>query len=240
MPFINIETNLILTCSANYVISEGSRGVTFAITDTKLYAQVVTLSTQNNTRLLQQLKSRFSRMINGNKNQSQTLNQYLDFLIDPSFQGVNRLFVFLFENNALTVQKMKFSIRDFFSKGDHIDRFRRIWLYLPKKTLMVNLIFRVVTPNNTHRYPKVGIKDSNVIIDGQNFFDQPVKNDLITYDSVQKIPTSQEDDCTTGCLLDYSHFKENYKLIAMDLSKQRALDADPKAMQQINFTENLN
>ena len=240
MPFINIETNLILTCSANCVISEGSRGITFAITDTKLYAQVVTLSTQNNTKLLQQLKSRFSRPINGSKNQSQTLNPYLDFLIDPTFQEVNRLFVFLFENKALTVQKMKFSITDFFSKGDHIDRFRRIWLYLPKKTLMVNFIFRAVTPNNTHRYPKVGIKDSDVVIDGQNFFDQPVKNDLITYDNVQKIPTSQEDDCTTGCLLDYPHFKENYKLIAMDLSKQRALDADPKAMQQSNFTENLN
>ena len=49
----------------------------------------------------------------------------------------------------------------------------------------------------------------------------------------------QEDYCTTGCLLDYPYFKVNYNLIATDLSKQQALDADPKATQQINFTENL-
>ena len=53
------------------------------------------------------------------------------------------------------------------------------------------------------------------------------------------ITAGQEDDCTTGCLLDYIYFKNHYKMIAVDLSKQQALDADPKAIQQINFTENL-
>ena len=60
-----------------------------------------------------------------------------------------------------------------------------------------------------------------------------------TYKNIRKIATGQGDDYTIGCLLDYSYFKENYKLIAIDLSKQQALDADPRAIQQINFTGNL-
>ena len=83
------------------------------------------------------------------------------------------------------------------------------------------------------------IKDYNVIIDGRNFFDQPLKNDLKTHDNTRKIATGQVDDYTTGCLLDYPYFKKYYKLIAVDLSKQQKLNADPKGIQQINFTGNL-
>ena len=78
------------------------------------------------------------------------------------------------------------------------------------------------------------------MIDGKNFFDQPVKNNKVTYENIRKISTGQGDDYTTGCLLDYIYFKNYYKMIAVDLSKQQALDADPKAIQQINFTANLN
>ena len=60
-----------------------------------------------------------------------------------------------------------------------------------------------------------------------------------TYENIRKITTGQGDDYTTGCLLDYAYFKENYKMIAIDLSKQQVLDADPRAIQQINFTANL-
>ena len=70
-------------------------------------------------------------------------------------------------------------------------------------------------------------------------FDQPIKNNLITYDKIRKIATGQGDDYTTGCLLDYNYFSNYYKMIAIDLSKQQALDADPKEIQQINFTANL-
>ena len=70
-------------------------------------------------------------------------------------------------------------------------------------------------------------------------FDQPIKNNLITYDNIWKIATGQGDDYTTGCLLDYNYFSNYYKMIAIDLSKQQALDADPKEIQQINFTANL-
>ena len=76
--------------------------------------------------------------------------------------------------------------------------------------------------------------------DEQNVFDQPVKNNLITYDSMQKIVTGQGGDYTIGYLLDYNYFKDYYKMIEIDLSKQKALDADPKAIQQINFTGDLN
>ena len=71
------------------------------------------------------------------------------------------------------------------------------------------------------------------------FFDQPINSNLKTYENIRRIATGQGDDYTTGCLLDYSYFKENYKMIAIDLSKQQELDADPRAIQQINFTANL-
>ena len=77
----------------------------------------------------------------------------------------------------------------------------------------------------------VEIKEYNVMIDGQNFSDQPVKKNLITYDNIGKITTSQGDDHTTSCLLDYPYFENCYKMIAIDLIKQQALDADPKAIQ---------
>ena len=77
------------------------------------------------------------------------------------------------------------------------------------------------------------------MIDGQKFFDQPLRNNLITYDNIQKIVTGQGDDCTTGCLLDYNYFKNYYKMVAIDLSKQQALDTNSKAIQQTNFTGNL-
>ena len=77
------------------------------------------------------------------------------------------------------------------------------------------------------------------MIDGKNFFDQPINSMTKTYENIRKVATGQGDNYTTGCLLDYSYFKDYYKMIATDLSKQQALDADPRAIQQINFTANL-
>ena len=73
----------------------------------------------------------------------------------------------------------------------------------------------------------------------KNVFGQPIKNDKVTCENIRKIATGQGDDYTTGCLLDYIYFKKYYKMIAVDLSKQQVLDADPKGIQQINFTANL-
>ena len=120
-----------------------------------------------------------------------------NYLVEPSFQGINKLFVLAFENDDYRIS------------------------------------------NKTYYTPNVEIKDYNVMIDGKNVFDQPVKNDKVTYENIRKITIGQGDDYTTGCLLDYTYFKKYYKMIAIDLSKQQALHADPRVIQQINFTANL-
>ena len=204
MPLINCEVNLILTWSSTCVLISTvfpNQNATFAITDTKLYVPVVTLSTQENTKFLQQLKSSFNRVINWNKYLSKTellaQNPSLNHLVEPSLPGVNRLFVLAFKNDE--------------------DR----------------------TSDDQYYLPTVETKDYNTMINGENFFDQPIKNRGVTYDNIRKIAIDQGDDYVTGCLLDYPYFANTYKMIAVDLSKQQALDADPRAIQQINFTANL-
>ena len=118
-------------------------------------------------------------------------------MVEPSFQGVNRLFVLAFENDT---------------QG---------------------------TLNSGYYLPNVKIKDYNVMINGENFFDQPIKDNKVTCENISKIAAGQGDDYTNGCLLGYPYFKDSYKMIAVDLSKQQAFDADPRAIQQINFTANL-
>ena len=204
MPLINCEVILILTWSSTCVLIStkiDGQNATFAITDTKPYVPVVTLSTQENIKFLQQLKSGFKRVINWNKYLSKpellAQNPNLNHLVEPSFQGVNRLFVLAFENDD--------------------DR----------------------TSFDEYYLPTVEIKDYNIMINGENLFDQPIKNNKVTYENIRKIATGQGDDYTTGCLLDYPYFADTYKMIAVDLSKQQALDTDPRAIQQINFTANL-
>ena len=201
MLLINCQVNLILTWSTTCVISSATGETKFKIIETKLYVPVVTLSTKDNAKLLRQLKSGFKRTIQWNKYESNiktfAQNKYLNHLINPSFQGVNKLFVLSFENEN--------------------DR----------------------TSQSTYYLPKVEIKDCNVMIDGKNLFDQPINSMIKTYEIIRKIATGQGDVYTTGCLLDYSYFKGHYKMIAIDLSKKQALHTDPRAIQQINFTANL-
>ena len=161
----------------------------------------MTLSTQENTKLLQQLKSGFKRVINWNKYLSKPelspQNPNLNYLVESRFQGVNKFFVLVFENDAQR------------------------------------------TSHSEYYLPNVEMKDYNFVINGINFFDQPIKNNKLTYENIRKIAIGQGDDYTTGCLLDYSYFMDTYKMIAVDLSKQQVLDADTRAIEQINFTANL-
>ena len=94
------------------------------------------------------------------------------------------------------------------------------------------------TADSHRRYflPRVKIENYNIEIDGRNFYDQPINDSIKQYDEIRKISTGQGYDYTTGCLLDFSYFEKNYRLIAVDLSKQKALDADSRALQQIIFT----
>ena len=164
------------------MLLSNTKATTFAITNTKFYVPDVTLSTQNNEKLLQQLKSGFKRTINWDKYRSKVImqapNPYLYYLVDPRFQGVNRLFVLSFENTTGRTVHTKY--------------------YLST----------------------VEIKSYKVLIDGQNFFDQPVKNNLKTYDNIRKIVTGKEHDYKTSCLLDYNYFNKYYKMIAIDFRKQ--------------------
>ena len=174
---------LILTWSPSCVITNYTGEGTFKITDTNLYVPVVTLSTDDNEKLLQQLRSGFKRVINWNKYLSRPAllaqNPNLNYLIDPRFQGVNRIFVLAFENN---VQR---------------------------------------TVHSGYYLPKVEIKNYNVMINGQNLFDQPIKGNKVTYDNIIKVATGKGDDYTAGCLLDYPYFRDNYKMIAIDLSDNK-------------------
>ena len=136
MPLINCEVNLILTWSSACVIvstSNANQGATFTITNTRLYVPAVTLSTQENAKLLQQLKSGFKRVINWNKYLSKPellrRNPNLNHLVEPSFQGINRFFVLPFEGDTQRTSAKRYNL------------------------------------------PTVEIKDYNIMIDGENFFD---------------------------------------------------------------------
>ena len=159
-----------------------------------MYVPVVTLSKENDAKLLEQLKSGFKKTIRWNKYRSQMTfqpqNNNLNYLIDPTFANVNRLFVLSFTRDN----------RDSFSD---------------------------------YYVPNVEIKDFEVLIDGKSFFDLPVKNEEEVYEKI--IELSNNNDYITGNLLDFAYFKENYKLIAIDLSKQTKL----KDRQQINFIGKL-
>ena len=117
MPFIICKVELILTWSADCVIiytDVANQVPTFTITETNLYAPVVTLSTQDNAKLLPQLKSGFKRTISWNKYLSKpkllAQNANLNHLIEASFQGVNRLFVLVFENDAQRTSNKRYYI----------------------------------------------------------------------------------------------------------------------------------
>ena len=118
-------------------------------------------------------------------------------MAEPSFQGVNRIFVLTFENDT--------------------QRTSHTGSYLPN----------------------VEIKNYNVMINGENVFDRPIKGNKVTYENIRKVAIGKGDDYTNGYLLDYPYFRDSYKMIAVDLSRQQALDTDPKAIQQINFAANL-
>ena len=204
IPLINCETELILTWLKKCVLADMTTknvaplGLEFQRTHTKLFVPVITLSKENDTKLLEQLKLGFKRTIKWNKYKSQITvqpqNDNLNYLIDPIFTNVNRLFVLSFEKNISSDKKDIFSL---------------------------------------YYVPNVEIKEFNVLIGRKKFFDLPVKNEEEAYKKL--LDMSNNNDYTTGTLLDFGYFKENYKLIAIDLSKQTKLK-DP---QQINFISKL-
>ena len=92
-----------------------------------------------------------------------------------------------------------------------------------------------IKDNKKYYFSRGEINNCSILIDGRNFYDQLINDIIKQFDEIKKVSTGYGDDYTTGCLLDYVYFKNNYKFIAVDLSKQKALDADPRAIQQIIF-----
>ena len=93
------------------------------------------------------------------------------------------------------------------------------------------------TINGQRKYylPRIDSEKYNVIIDGRNFYDNPIESGIEKYRELKKVMIGKGEDYTTGSLLDFNYFDKHYKLVAVDLSKQKELDADPRAIQQIEF-----
>ena len=222
MPLVNCKTNLELTWHKDCIISSVNAAagqiVSFMITNTKLYVPVVTLSTKNNNNLTKQLSYGFKRTIYWNQYVSKPFTEQAAnktgitrFALDAAFQGVNRLFVLTFEDTRADEAADAPAPRNLVANRVIRDSYRNYFV------------------------PRIDITSYNVLIDSRNFYGQPINDSIRKYDEIRKIATGKGDNYATGCLLYYDYFKKNYQLIVVDLSKQRELDADPRAIQQIEF-----
>ena len=185
------------------VLSTDAGDAVFIINDTKMYVPVVTLLKKDNKDFIEQQNKEFQRPIYWNKyktkglNKDANANEFKYINLDPSFQGVNRLFVMAYsraDNNQPTK-----------------DGQRKYYL------------------------PRINLEKYIDIIDERNFYDNPIESDIEKYRELKKVMIGKGEDYTTGSLLDYDYFLKHYKLVAVDLSKQNELDADPRTIQEIEF-----
>ena len=186
-------------------MSSAGGSAKFKIADAKLHVCIVTLSAKDNVNLTKQLSNGFKRSV--------------------------------FWSNYQTIPAK------LINKRTNIYELLRAKLQGVKRLFALTSVTDAGAANNeagiknNQKYflPRGEIENYDVLIGGRNFYDQPI-NDLIKqYDEVRKVSRRQGNDYTTGCLLDYAYFKNNNRLKAVDLSKQKALDADPRAIQQIVF-----
>ena len=162
------------------------------------------MSKEDNKDFIEQQNKDFQRSIYWNEYKTKEKNEIVDannnanivryITLDPSFQGVNGVFLMAYSGEA-----------------------------------------NEPTRNGQQKYylSRIDLKKYNVIIDGRNFYDNPIENDAEKYRELKKVMIGKGEDYTAGSLLDYSYFTKHYKLVAVDLSKQKELDADPRAIQQI-------
>ena len=202
MPLNNCKIKSNLTWKKECVLSTGAGEAVFIINNTKIYVPVVTLSKEDNKDFIEQQNKDFQRSIYWNEYKTKEINEdadanvFKDINLDPSFQGVKRLFVMTY-----------------------------------------NRVDARPTRNGQRKYylPRISLNKYNVIIDGRNFYDNPIESDIEKYRELKKVMIGKGEDYTTGSLLDYNYFDKHYKLVAVDLSKQKELEADPRAIQQIEF-----
>ena len=188
MPLIKCKIKLNLTWKKECVLSTDAGNAVFIINDTKMYVPVVTLSKEDNKDFIEQQNKGFQRSIYWNEYKTKEINENADanvfkyINLDPSFQGVNRLFVTAY--NRVDGQPNR-------------DDQRKYYL------------------------ARIDLNKYNVIIDGRNFYDNPIESDIEKYRELKKVMIGKGEDYTTGSLLDFAYFKKHYKLVAVDLSKQK-------------------
>ena len=198
IPLINCKIKLNLTWKKECVLSTDAGDAVFIINDTKMYVPVVTLSKEDNIDFIERQNKGFQRSIYWNEYKTKEINENADanvfkyINLDPSFQGVNRLFVMAYNR----------------ANGQ-------------------------LTRNGQRKYylPRIDLEKYNVIIDGRNFYDNPIESNIEKYRELKKVMIGKGEDYTTGSLLDFNYFDKHYKLVAVNLSKQKELDADPRAIQ---------
>ena len=182
-----------------------NRETTFQITSTELYVPVVILSTKDNAILTKQLNEGFKRSVYWNEYKSK---------VETKTADNNDVTRFPLGASFQGVNRLfALAFNDFNNGANKVER-------------------------ESHRkyfLPRVNITHYSVLIDGRGFYDQPINDQIKKYDEIRKIATGKEDDYSTGCLLDCQYFKDHYQLIAVDLSKQKELNADPRAIQQTEF-----
>ena len=202
MPLINCKIKLNLTWKKECVLSTDDGNAVFIVNDTKMYVPVITLSKEDKKDLIDQQNKGFQRSIYWNEYKTKEIKENADanvskyINLDPSFQGVNRLFVTAY--NRVDGQPNR-------------DDQRKYYL------------------------PRIDLNKYNVIVDGRNFYDNPIESDIEKYRELKKVMIGKGEYYTIGSLLDFDYFKKHYKLVAVNLSKQKELDADPRAIQQIEF-----
>ena len=210
MLLINCKIYLELNWIEDCILSSAGNTAKIAITDTQLHVPIATLSTKDSAILAKQLNEGFKRSVYWDSYKTQpekVIEQGKNIcrLPSASFQGVKRLYVLAYTIAAPAA-----------ASGNTDDT-------------------AGIKNNKKCFLPRREFKNYNVLIDGRNFYDQTINVIIKQYDEVRKVSIGFGDDYTTGCLLDYTYFKENSKLTAVDLSKRKDLDVDPTAIEQIVF-----
>ena len=188
------------------VLSNQAGDAVFIINDTKMYIPVVTLSKEDNKDFIEQQNKGFQRYIYWNEYETKELNATVDNNNPANSVRYINLYISFQGVNRLFVMAYNSANGQPTRNGQRKYYLRRIYL---------------------NKY--------NVIIDGRNFYDNPIENNIEKYREPKKVMIGKGEDYTTGSLLDFNYFDKHYKLIAVDLSKQKELDADPRAIQQVEF-----
>ena len=204
MPLINCKIKLNLAWKKECVLSTANGDAVYIINDTKMYIPVVTLSKEDNKDFIEQQNKGFQRSIYWNEYKTKGETKDAD------------------ANNFKNI-----------SLDPSFQGFNRFFVMVYDKLAAANDDQFNRDSTRVYYLPRSDLNKYNAIIDGRNFYGNPIESDIEKYRELKKVMIGKGEDYTTGSLLDYDYFLKHYKLVAVDLSKQKELDADPRAIQQI-------